>query len=286
MRLRAIELEDASADGSFTGMLATSGEASDGHRLNMNGGNLEAGLPLLVNHREPLIGQWTGFERVKLDDGVGIRGTARINMDGEGSPAELRRDLALLVSSGDIRGLSLRWDVDSDADVQRRIDLPKAHPAHVGQDEPHRLRRFGLFFAAWRGVEGSIGFVPKDRETLIGRSERSEDVFVRDFYRTSAESLAVPLDLSEDPHVEALARGVADLGLDFAGLRATVEGIAARLAQPEAAPTATQLAQPEPQLRAHVAPGDLVESFRAELRAIEERQDRRALDVIRETLGR
>lgn len=167
---RTIQFERKALDtgntGQVSGVLATDGEASDGHILNMAGGELRTGLPLLFNH-DPYdgnLGSWVSFDEGKH----AIRGTAQIEMDGIGDRSEWRKDVAHMVGKGHIGAFSIRWDESSPP--MRRTDLDPKHPAYVDKDhEQNLMKLYGLYFDDWRMIEGSVVSTPADEAALIGR---------------------------------------------------------------------------------------------------------------------
>ena len=173
-RTSTIERKDGkpvSKTGQVSGILATSGEASDGHILNVNGGKLKRGSPLLFNHDalDGNLGSWVDFE---ASEDV-VRGTAQIELDGIGEKAAWRNDVAFMVDQGHIPGFSIRWK-ETKAPT-RRVDLAKDHPAYVDPErETDFAKLYGLYFDRWQMLEGSIVTLPSDQGALIGRMRDSK----------------------------------------------------------------------------------------------------------------
>jgi hypothetical protein len=150
--------------GEFDMVMASEGEASDGHIISMRGLETSAELPLQLDHGRSALANLGIVSRIRKDqiDGVPVtRGVGRIRLTGDGEGLEARRDLVDAISRGDIRGVSLTWD--SVAHRERR-ELPRNHPAHVGREEKDTRKRFGVFFEKSRAIEQSVVAIPADRE--------------------------------------------------------------------------------------------------------------------------
>jgi len=179
--------EDGAASGAISGILATDGEADDGHILNIDGMKTNAPAPLLFGHDANSgtgnLGSWTGFaksgEGKKLGDRQ-LRGSAQIELDGEGSQAEWRGDVALMISKGHIGQFSVRWE-DTEEPVYR-INLPSDHMAFVDAKKATGRQRWGLFFDKSRLLEGSVVTLGADPAALMGRLMEAEGD-VRSFWR-------------------------------------------------------------------------------------------------------
>jgi hypothetical protein len=159
-------VKPVSKTGQVSGILATSGEASDGHILNVGGGKLKRGSPLLFNHDaiDGNLGSWVDFDAT----GDVIRGTAQIELDGIGEKAAWRNDVAFMVDQGHIPGFSIRWKETKTP--TRRVDLAKDHPAYVDAEREQDFNKlYGLYFDRWQMLEGSIVTLPSDQGALIGR---------------------------------------------------------------------------------------------------------------------
>jgi hypothetical protein len=172
--------------GQVSGILATSGEASDGHILNVAGGTTKRGEPLLFMHDtyDGNLGSWTGFE----NDGEKLRGSAQIEMDGIGAKADWRKDTAHMVEKKHIRGFSLRW-AETKPPI-RRVDLSKDHPAFIDAEKERDFSKlYGLYFEKWRMLEGSIVTLPSDTGALIGRM-RDAKAGAREHWRKVLDRMA------------------------------------------------------------------------------------------------
>jgi len=177
---RILELErDAKAPlGVLRGILATDGEASDGHILSIAGGEVAPGIPLLYGHdsysgaRE--LGSWTAFRKTR-GESLGesrIDGEAEIELEGKGVDRDWREDMAVKVKNRRVRGLSIRWDPL--IAPTPRVNLSSDHPAYVdAEKERGTAKRWGLYFSKWRALEGSVVPIGADREALI-ESARGE----------------------------------------------------------------------------------------------------------------
>ncbi len=179
--------EDGAAAGLISGILATNGEALDGHILNMDGVNLPDRAPLLFGHDDYTgtgnLGSWTGFR--KFGEGKklgkhGIRGTAQIELSGEGSQAAWRSDVAHMIDKGHIGAFSVRWD--EIGDPVARVNLPSDHPAFVDSKKANGRQRWGLYFDKWRLLEGSVVTLGADPAALLGRMQASHGD-VRGYWR-------------------------------------------------------------------------------------------------------
>lgn len=175
-----------SATGKVSGILATSGEASDGHILNVAGGSTTRGAPLLFMHDafDGNLGSWTGFE----NDGETLRGAAQIEMDGIGAKADWRQDVAHMVDQKHISGFSLRW-AETKPPI-RRVDLAKDHPAFINAEKERDFNKlYGLYFDKWRMLEGSIVTLPSDQGALIGRM-RDAKTGAQEYWRKVLDRMA------------------------------------------------------------------------------------------------
>jgi hypothetical protein len=181
--------EDGADAGLISGILATDGEASDGHILNMDGVKLPDRAPLLFGHDDYTgtgnLGSWTGFD--KYGDGKklgksGIRGNAQIELDGEGSQAAWRADINHMIERGHIGRFSVRWEEIGDAVA--RVNLPSDHPAYVDSKKATGRQRWGLYFDKWRLMEGSVVTLGADPAALVGRMQESKGD-VRAYWRAT-----------------------------------------------------------------------------------------------------
>ena len=182
----AIYSRSGQPTGEMSGVLATAGEASDGHILSIPGGECREGIPLCFGHdsfsEAGVIGSWTSFRTEENQ----ITGTAQIEMDGVGALAESRQDLAHRISRGHLNGLSVRWE-PIDAPISR-MELDASHPAHVAKDERNFTKRTGLFFPKWRALEGSVVPIGADKAALIA-GIRSDTGYVRDYWTEAFKTM-------------------------------------------------------------------------------------------------
>jgi hypothetical protein len=189
-RTSAIEQRsEGEATGTVRGILATDGEASDGHILNMDGVDLPDKAPLLFGHDDYSgtgnLGSWTEFSKFGTGSKLGsrgIRGAGQIELEGEGNQLAWRADIAHMVDAGHINSFSLRWAEIGDPTY--RINLPSDHPAFVDEKKATGRKRWGLFFDKWRMLEGSIVTLGADPNALIGRMQESQGD-VRGFWRSA-----------------------------------------------------------------------------------------------------
>lgn len=186
---RIAEIERGKIDlttGRFPMVLATDGEASDGHILSIDGGQVPARMPLLISHEaDPRSTAGSVIEPARAR-GV-LRAVGEIEMGGDGPLAEIRRDMAHMIAEGHLRAVSLRWDP---IEWQERSALPKDHPAHVA-DTAKGAKRWGLHFSKWRALEGSIVAIGADQNALIGRSQETSGP-VSAFWRSLVEQEREP----------------------------------------------------------------------------------------------
>ncbi len=203
-RIARLERADAGtldpATGVFPLILATSGEASDGDLLSIEGAQFREKVPLQISHiNDPLstAGSISGFRRDLRSTPKRLLAWGQIELDGEGEQAEIRRDLAHMIGAGHVTGISVRWEPIS---WQRRADLPREHPAHVPASERNPRRRMGVYHERWNVLEGSIVAVGADKAAVVGRAEETEGP-VSQFWRSMA---VAPPDLSDLDQVAQL----------------------------------------------------------------------------------
>ena len=171
--------------GQFEMILATEGEASDGHILNIEGGDIPQRMPLLDSHQSTLdatLGSVVSPRKDLNSTPRSIRATGQIEMDGTGTLADERRDLDLKIRNGHIGAVSVRWD---DVESTARVDLPKGHPHRVGRNDDGPSR-FGRYFDKWRALEGSVVVLPADTDALIEHANACEGE-QRAFWRSMAD---------------------------------------------------------------------------------------------------
>jgi len=284
--LRTLELERGSIDletGEFPMVLATQGEASDGHILNIRGGNVPAKMPLQINHANSpakTIGSIFDGRRGTKNGLPVLRATGQIELGGEGTGAAIRRDLAFMISEGHIGAVSLRAQGDK---VIRRTDLPKEHFAHVGADEPDPRRRYGLFFERFTALEGSIVALPADRGAIIGRAEETEGE-VQEFWRSLAEDAPAP----QEPEIFSFStietkRDLERFLRDVGASRSEAKRLVALVQPPRDAEEQVEpLARPEPEDFVR----DARKMIRAELAGLKEETFKECSALLKRALGR
>jgi len=187
-----IERESVSSDGAeFRAILATNGEASDGHVLHVPGIQMRQSIPLLFRHDStpmvPTLGRVSDPQVVRESGLDRLRVTSRINLVSGGDQDSLigiRQGFAALVRSGDLDAMSIRWDPVVGKFVSR-ASLPASHPAHVprGTEGP---AQFGTFFEASIAREGSLVAIGADPEALVGRARSAQSVTEEAFWLTVA----------------------------------------------------------------------------------------------------
>lgn len=189
----AIERQAEGAEaGVHSGLLASDGEASDAHILNIPGGEIPESPPLLFGHDDFTgtgnLGSWRSFKKSsngkKLGDGK-LRGDFGIELSGKGSQLDWRADVDHMIGKGHIQGLSIRWE-EVDEPV-RRINLPSDHIAFIDPKEATGRQEWGLFFDKWRMLEGSVVTLGADPSALIGRMNESEGD-VRSYWRRTVNA--------------------------------------------------------------------------------------------------
>lgn len=162
--------------GFIEGTLATNGEASDGHILEVAGIEVPDGtVPLLFGHDAHSgrnnLGSWTGFQvmgakqRARQLGDAQLHGAAQIELGGSGSQAEFRQDVHHMIESGHINAFSVRWDPVGEPVY--RSSLPKDHYAY--RDEGG-----GLYFEQSRILEGSVVTIGADQSAVVARALESE----------------------------------------------------------------------------------------------------------------
>lgn len=197
--------------GEFDLVLATEGEASDGHVISIRGLNFADSIPLQVDHSRSVLANLGTVSRMRRDtvDGVpALRGVGQIRLTGDGEGLEARRDLVDAISSGHVRGTSLTWD--SIKQVERR-ELPKGHAAKVTASESSFRKKYGIFFEQSRAIEQSIVGIPADREALIGRSGSATSEISRSMWDGMIERIHDPAAVRTSEIISALERTVEQL---------------------------------------------------------------------------
>jgi hypothetical protein len=156
------------ATGEFNAILATEGEASDGHILSMRGLDMPDEIPMLFVHdgqRMPL-GTLDSFK--KRAGALHARGRILVD-DGKGTELDFRQDVAAMVNAGGLPAMSIRWDTVKST---RRINLAKNHQhfvdaTKVGPDDP---RYYGHLIEKSKGREGSVVPLGADSGAFIMRA--------------------------------------------------------------------------------------------------------------------
>jgi hypothetical protein len=215
-RIEGIDLDT----GQFSMTLATEGEASDGDILSIKGGEIPERMPMLTSHwNDPSaqLGSITNPEKLLKDSPPRLRATGHIEMSGEGVSAEIRRDLAHMIDKGHVTGVSIRWDEVAGKPPVRRVNLPSDHPYFVdAEKEKDYRKRYGLYFEAWRAMEGSVVALGADPQALIGRADET-DGEVASFWRAMAADIAEAREEPADESTEAkTAATLAALRIDAA----------------------------------------------------------------------
>lgn len=197
--------------GEFEMVMATEGEASDGHVLRVAGIAHDETIPLQLDHGRRTIDNLGTVSRIRTGKRGGVPvllGVGQIRLTGEGEGLAMRLDVVDAIAAGVIRGTSLTWDAES-RDIRERTALPKGHPARVDPEEPNLRRRFGLWFEKSRAIEQSVVAIPADRAALIGRAEAATEASSRALWQLLAERCEVRAAVTPDPLVDALSRALA-----------------------------------------------------------------------------
>lgn len=187
--LRDADLSNTATTGEFSGIIATEGEASDGHILSIKGGRFDKSMPMLLSHyNDPTAtaGSWRAFEKTSYKGVPAVRAHGSIEMEGEGALADIRRDVALMVSKRHVRGLSIRWDP---IEAVPRSGLPESHPHYQATAD---VWPTPMFYKRWQGEEASIVALGADKQALAGRAAEVGPAVSR-FYRMLLG------DLGEEP---------------------------------------------------------------------------------------
>ena len=236
---RTMRVDAGATPGEFEMILATEGEASDGHILNIRGGFVPSQLPLLNSHFNSPTDALGSIiaPRKDLDASPPVlRATGKIEMGGEGASADIRRDLAHMIERGHIGAVSIRWDGIKGTP---RVELPDGHAFRVEKGATGAARN-GTYFEEWRALEGSVVAIGADSGALIQHADQCEDPTQREFWRSMAAD-------AETETVVAVADSLDDLILEeiLNRLDSIDDALVAMSQQREDVPVADQ--QPEPQ---------------------------------------
>lgn len=182
--------------GRFRATLATDGESSDGHILSMAGASVPKRMPMLLSHEnDPTAIMGSFVEPVKSDHA--IKGVGVVNLTDDGTAlADKRLGISTLIESGDLTGVSIRWDP---VEAIARTALPKTHPAFVDAENPSASKRWGLFFKRWTAREASLVALGADPQALIGRADACKTPEARAYFRllAGASPELAPLALAD-----------------------------------------------------------------------------------------
>lgn len=164
------------ASGEFNAILATEGEASDGHILLMRGLKLPESMPLMLSHSTdsfaaPLTVLGTVGNFRKRNGQLHTRGKILLDDGGE-EGLDFRKDITAMVNAGGLPAMSIRWDTEKS---ERRINLPKDNPHHVdaSKTSTEDPRYWGHVITKSTGREGSIVALPADAGAVIQRAAES-----------------------------------------------------------------------------------------------------------------
>ena len=207
---RLMRLQGVNPDaGTFSMTLVTEGETADGHIVSIEGASLPPAIPLLVSHiNDPkqAVGSIVRMRKHLNESPPRISAVGEVELEGEGTAAEIRRDLMHMISKGHIHAVSMSGAAERGG-VIPRADLSREHPYHVDLSrEPFASpRRRGFYFKNWKASEGSIVAVGADPRALIGRADATQGD-VSSFWRSFAEHTEAPkIELPEPPPEAMLA---------------------------------------------------------------------------------
>ena len=194
---RAVDVEAGSKEGEFRITSATEGEASDGHILDIDGGEIPQEMRLLAGHennaRTALGLVVAPFKDLTASPRT-LENTARILMTGDGADADIRRDMAHKIANGVVNAVSIRWD---DIESVARIDLPEDHKFRVDRSDKTNARH-GRLFKKWRAIEVSVVAVGADAGALIEHAGRCEDPVQAQFWRSFALEASGDLSIVDE----------------------------------------------------------------------------------------
>lgn len=224
-RILTLERGAASPEGyRFPMVLATEGEASDGHILELRGGTIPDPIPLQLSHvNDPTytLGSVTTPRKELRSKPPRLRAQGLVETDrGEGEALERRRDVAEMIDAGHVRAVSIRWQ--GEESIPRR-NLPEDHPHYVAEEEKDFSKRYGLLFRRWTALEGSVVAVGADSEALIGRAraheaaaaaEAPERAELAAFWRDFAQDVREPSAPTPLERIAELVELALELGTD------------------------------------------------------------------------
>lgn len=166
--------------GEFPMLLATEGEAADGHICGVSGARaLPDSIAMLWNHEStemiPSLGKIHSIRHDTVDGIAALRATGMFRLDGTGPLADIRRDYAHLVNNGDLQAVSMYWS----GRVKTRRSLGAGHKFYGER---------GLYWPEPVPKEGSICAIGIDHRALIGRSEAADNEATRIYWRLLSET--------------------------------------------------------------------------------------------------
>ncbi len=185
---RTLQLQRGVIDletGEFPLILASNGEASDGHIIDVAHMEVAERIPMFSNHNADPMQRMGGLINPRVSGKTTQKGRAFLHMvgvldmAGDGALPDIRRDVAQGISLGDITQMSLRWD-DLETPVPR-ASLDKKHFAF--SEAGAESWNTPLFFGNTQAREGSIVGLGSDQASIVGRSrDLSKPSHVREFY--------------------------------------------------------------------------------------------------------
>lgn len=208
-------VEGSQGDGVFSAVMATEGEASDGHIISIRGIETSPQVPMLFGHYSseqiPLVGSLRKPTKSYRDVPT-LRQQGHINLNGDGILSEFRRGLNQLVEDGDLNAVSIRIDV---LKTTPRRNLAKDHHAFVDAAKVDREdpRMYGQFIERSAQKEGSLVAIGADPKALIGRADAASNEHVKFLFRALSES------------TESDGDGLGDLGDAFTALRQSLDDV-------------------------------------------------------------
>lgn len=184
---REFRLEQGVIDldtGEFPARVATNGEATDGHILDVQSMVVGERVPMFINHDASPVSRMGSLSDARKSGksqrlgGATLHMRGRIDMQGDSAAADIRRDVAQGIHVGDITAMSARWDEAFDGTP--RSQLAKSHFAFRedlgGWNTPLFIRNATI-------IENSIVGLGADKAALVGRSQDlNRAPHVRAFY--------------------------------------------------------------------------------------------------------
>lgn len=191
------------ATGEFSAVLATEGEASDGHILSIRGLEVPDKMPLLAQHsQEHLMGSVL-MPKKSYGASPMLRVRPRIELEGDTRAGDFRRDAFHMINAGHLTGMSLRWDTQK---ATRRVNLPSDHKAFVdaAKIDENDPARWGYFIEKAQAREGSLVALGADQAAQVSRSDSGS--LAATTLRILAREQMIGVDADDAPPISAAVR--------------------------------------------------------------------------------